>query len=296
MRSARPKRAIAASISRRGLRIARAVAGNRQPPRQMLELRQCGNQQVIALARHHRANREQRHRSGFAGFPHGRAAIRPRLHDADPLAGHAIVGFQHARGRLAGRNHVAAVGQYPALARAEGFRVLRTQTGFQRQRVVHQGDHPVGALHGLRRIRQHAERQPIDHDRRPGRQGGEARRGGGVSPCGRAGKAVAESQHTRVPAAVRQFGDDPPIVGIAAGRRGKVARHREHQFSHNGASYQARATGDSETVTRTEWRSLPSRPSLPERAACASRSYRYLVRNSVVVLVPRNCGRSSRFW
>ena len=55
-----------------------------------------------------------------------------------------------------------------------------------------------------------------------------------------------------------------------AARNGKLARHGEHDLPHhNGASYQARATGDSATVTRIDLSSRPSRPSLPLRAASA---------------------------
>ena len=44
-----------------------------------------------------------------------------------------------------------------------------------------------------------------------------------------------------------QLGDHPAVVGVAAGRGGEIARHRERDaLHHNGASYQARATCDSE--------------------------------------------------
>src|SRR6185503_3613394 len=69
---------------------------------------------------------------------------------------------------------------------------------------------------------------------------------------------------------------------------------KHHLLHRNGASYQARALGDSATVTRIDDSSLPGRPRPPERAASANRSWTYLVRNSVVVFTPLNWGRSSR--
>ena len=71
---------------------------------------------------------------------------------------------------------------------------------------------------------------------------------------------------------IAQFGDHAAIIGIAAGRSRKVARHRENEiaFHQSGASYQARAFGDSPTVTRIAEISFGSRPSLPAFTAAAN--------------------------
>src|SRR5262245_19772756 len=108
-------------------------------------------------------------------------------------------------------------------------------------------------------------------------------------------KTIAKVDHLRPPTQRRKLCDDAPIIPVAAGWCGEVARYREERVSyHRDASYQARATGDSATVTRIDLSALPSRPSLPARAAAARWSKRCLVKNSVVVLMPLNCGSSSR--
>src|SRR5579862_5021660 len=92
-----------------------------------------------------------------------------------------------------------------------------------------------------------------------------------------------------------ELGDDAFVVSVAAGRRVQIARHGEARMSHHkGASYCARATCDSESVTRIDLSSRPARPSSPARAGFASPSKICLLRNSVVVLMPLNSGVSSR--
>ena len=69
----------------------------------------------------------------------------------------------------------------------------------------------------------------------------------------------------------RQARENAAVIGIAAGRRFEIPRHGEGQpLHHTGASYHARATCDSEIVTRIAFSSLPSRPSPPSRAAFAN--------------------------
>src|SRR4051812_27805295 len=98
-------------------------------------------------------------------------------------------------------------------------------------------------------------------------------------------KTVPEIQDLDVPAKRREFRNDAAVIGTPAGRCRKITRDRKHnRLHHNGASYQARAVGDSDTVTRMALSSRPSRPSALLRAASASSLNTNLVRNSVVVL------------
>src|SRR5205814_1462127 len=88
---------------------------------------------------------------------------------------------------------------------------------------------------------------------------------------GRLRKAVAKANHVDLPAHLLQFSDDAAVVSVSAGRRRKIARHRERDaVHHNGASYDARATCDSEMMMRIAFNSRPGRPSSPARAAFAS--------------------------
>src|SRR5262249_11856783 len=108
-------------------------------------------------------------------------------------------------------------------------------------------------------------------------------------------KLVADVGNLDLPAELAELGDHAPVVRVAAGRGGEIARYREHEaFHRSGPSYQARATSDSAMVMRMAASSRPSRPRPPLPAVSASRSKMYLVRNSVVVLKPPNSGMSSR--
>src|SRR4051794_29795107 len=161
--------------------------------------------------------------------------------------------------------------------------------------MMYQRDELMCLMESLGRIRESAESEAVDHHRMVSRQRGQARAGGNLFRGAWMRKAVAEIQDLDVPAKRRELRNDAPVIGIATGRCGEIARHRKHhRLHHNGASYHARAVGDSETVTRMALSSRPSRPSASPRAASASMSNTYRVRNSVVVLVPLNCGRSSR--
>src|SRR5262249_47492680 len=109
-------------------------------------------------------------------------------------------------------------------------------------------------------------------------------------------KLAAHVHHVGMPAEARKLGDHAAVVGVAAGRRIESTRDGEHEapLHHNGASYQARADGDSPMVMRSAAISRPSRPSLPPRTASASPSNTWRVRNSVVVLTFLNAATSSR--
>src|SRR5262249_19410801 len=162
-------------------------------------------------------------------------------------------------------------------------------------RMMHQRNQGVARAHRLRGVRQRAKGEAVDHERTAMGQRRYSRAGARARLGRRAGKTIAKVDDLRAPAERRKLRDDPPIVGVAAGGSAEVARYREEDLLyHSGASYQARAVGDSATVTRIDASSRPSRPSLPARAAAAKCSNRCRVKNSVVVLMPLNCGSSSR--
>src|SRR4051795_11140490 len=112
------------------------------------------------------------------------------------------------------------------------------------------------------------EGEPVDHDRDAFRNGAQpaARpiKGAGARPR----KVIADIGDLDAPAEPRELGDDAPVIRIAAGRRREIARYREDDAAHrNDPSYQARATWDSEMVTRMACSSSPPRPRPPLRAA-----------------------------
>ena len=135
---------------------------------------------------------------------------------------------------------------------------------------MHERDQLMGCTQHLRGFRQYAEGKTVDHDRAVLGQAGKLRTGVGAGSGAGPGKSIAEIDDLRLPTEPRKLGDDPPVIGVAAGGGCKIAGDRKHhRFYHRGASYQARATGDSATATRTDLSARPSRPSLPARPAAA---------------------------
>src|SRR5262245_22190653 len=119
-------------------------------------------------------------------------------------------------------------------------------------------------------LRQYADGVAVDPNGVTRRQRRKSCAGRGASIGRGISKSVAKLDDLDAPTDCRELRDDPPVIGIVAGWDRKVARHREGGLPyHNAASYQARASGDSATVTRIDLSSRPSRPSLPARAAPA---------------------------
>src|SRR5205085_9230293 len=114
-----------------------------------------------------------------------------------------------------------------------------------------QREKPIAGGQRLRDLGQGTVGQSIDDDARAARQRGQPRTGSLPYRPARARKTFAEVEHARAPAERGKFCDDATIITVAAGRRVDVAGNREHDLlHHSGASYQARADGDSATVTR----------------------------------------------
>src|SRR5262249_46985942 len=276
------------------LRVTPAIAGNHQPPRQMLQSGQRSDQHIVALARDDRADREERHDISIV-TRRNRDAIRSRLDDADPAGRNTIIFDEQPGDHRARRNDVPRTAESGALTCVEGSKLCRLQPRLERQRMMHQRNQRMVRAQRLRGTGQNPEGEAIDHDWTPGRECRQARTGRGARLRRGIRETVAKLDHTGSPTKRRKLRDDATIIGVAPGRGGKVAWHRkEGLLYHNEASYQARATGDSATVTLIDLSSRPSRPSLPARAAAAKCSKRCLVKNSLVVLIPLNCGNSSR--
>src|SRR5438477_11552099 len=153
----------------------------------------------------------------------------------------------------------------------------------------------MSACNFSRNVRQDSQCQAVYHDRSAVRY---LQQKGSRSRPGRLiwrRKSFADVETFDVPAQLPEFGDDPPVIGVATGWRIETAWHREDDaLHHKGASYCARATCDSESVMRRALSFRPGRPSSPARAGFARPSKLCLDRNSVVVLLPLNSGTSSR--
>src|SRR5262249_7709569 len=135
-----------------------------------------------------------------------------------------------------------------SLAVGKPLRLGPGQPGLERQRVVDQRhDRPRG-MQPCGDFRQGSEGETVDDDRMSGSGRLQARLGIRLLRGGRAGKAIAQADDIDIPIELFQFGDDAAVVGIAAGSGRDVAWYRPgYAPGHSAASYQARATCDSET-------------------------------------------------
>src|SRR5215510_270203 len=151
------------------------------------------------------------------------------------------------------------------------------------------------AAQAARRLGQGTQRESISDDRTAFRHHQQPRFGDGAGFLRGPGKVLAEIDALNGPAEGLELGDNSPVIGIAASRRGEITRHCEGEpLYHKFASYDARARCDSPSVTRIAFTSRPGRPRWSARAAFASCSWMSLVRHSVVVLTPLNSLTSSR--
>src|SRR3954452_16597307 len=163
--------------------------------------------------------------------------------------------------------------------------------------MMHHRDQRMALAQRFRLIGHHAECEPVDHDGTAFRHVVQLRLRGCARQLARMRKAFAKIDNLRTPAEFAQFRDHALVIGVAAGRSIEIARYCENEiaFHQSGASYQARAFGDSPTVTRNAETSGGVRPSLFAVTAAANCSNTQCVSHSVVVLTPLNSGMSSRF-
>src|SRR5436190_2534793 len=260
----------------------------------MRDLCQRGDEDVIALAWDHRADREQRNLS-LARAACDYRLVGPGLRHAQTLGGNVEIRDKNALRRGARRDGMTGTCERGLFACMQPGRFARAQARFQCERVMHQRDQAVAFPQKRGSLGKDTKREPIDNDRTLPGEPCKLLRGFGTRKLCGPRKPAAEIDDVNLPANRCKLRDDTAVVTKTAGRCGKVARDGDDRFPHhNGASYEARANGDSAMVTRSAASSRPSRPNLPARAASATRSKMCRVKTSVVVLTPWNCGSSSR--
>src|SRR5204863_6301556 len=120
----------------------------------------------------------------------------------------------------------------------------------------------------------HPKGQPIHDDGRAMRHRCQELRGARAGLIAGTRKTRPDIEDVDRPTEGAKFQNDHAVIGIATCGRRKVARNGKCDafdlaFHHKDASYQARAFGDSPTVTRMALSSGALRPSLPARAASA---------------------------
>src|SRR6185437_3256333 len=133
----------------------------------------------------------------------------------------------------------------------QNFGLCRAQAGFHGNRVMDECYQGMLFTQSARGFRQNPEGETVDknltgcgHHKQP-RLCGHQR-----FPAG-PWKILTKSDDVNCPAELFELGDHAPVVRITAGRRCKVARNCEGKpLHHKFASYEARATCDSDSVTR----------------------------------------------
>ena len=97
--------------------------------------------------------------------------------------------------------------------------------GLQRKRVMHKAHQHVVRTQAARRFGQGAERKSVGDDGTAFRHHQQPCFGGGAGLFGGPGEILAEIDALDGPAEGFELGDDLPVVGVAAGRRGKITGH-----------------------------------------------------------------------
>ena len=110
------------------------------------------------------------------------------------------------------------------------------KTAFQCQRVMDKAYQHMVRTQTARRLRQNAQRKSVGDDGTAFRHHQQPRFGGGAGLLRRPGKVLAEADALNGPAEGFELADNPPVISVAAGRRGKITRHGEgkplyHKFA-----------------------------------------------------------------
>ena len=219
-----------AKLRRMGGRAA-VVAHDGQGPVEIEEAGERAQQQVVALARHQRAHREDG-AAGAAGAFAARGGIGAGHHHGASLRRHAeILGETGCDGR-AGHDGAAQAGQQRALDVSQPLRRLRLAPGPERGGVVDEPDGAPGKRVAKGQESGQAEsvddRNRIRRERVPGRACAALRR------VIRERMAPGELDHLHVMTERAQSRDHAAIVGVAARDRAGRRRHEErdaHQRS-----------------------------------------------------------------
>src|SRR5262249_1030363 len=160
-----------------------------------------------------------------------------------------------------------------ALACTQFIGSCRRQTRLRGERMMHERDQWIPAAELCRCFGNGAKRQPVDNNRAASRNLHQPHCRVPFLLVSRKRKAIAELYDFDLPAEPLKLSNHPAIVCVAASRAAEIPGNRDRNGPyHKGASYQARATCDSERVTRIDVSSRPSRPNLPARVASESRS------------------------
>ena len=255
------------------------------------------HQHVVALARRDRADGEELHRR--AGARRARAPARcPGSATVMLVRRHAEIGREQARRAAARDDDALRHGQRRALrtreaaSRRSGASPLSKASGWWTSATI------APAERRTRAGRHGAVGEPVDEQHRAA---GVARQEpasvSARSSAARMREAARQREMARRSRRSPAAAPEPPVIGVAAGRRVEIAGNREGDLKHRAApSNQARATWDSCSVTRM--RAMPSDPgpSAPARAAWPWRRRCAGTGTRSWCCCPANCGSASRFW
>ena len=227
-----------------GLRIELVAADDRCAPGQIYDLLQGGDEHVVPLARGERADGEDMRRVALAGGHPGRIGARDGDHK--PVGADIVLCGERARGHGRRDDDASGEGQRAALAVREPALLAGVEPGLEGQRMMDERNDAQAPGFPLRPLVQHAEGQAVDHEQPAVGQLRQPALGFLLDLRRGKGKAFAERQARGRPVAVGQPGDDPAIIGIAAGVQGQVTGKGEGDMTaQRSASYQPRAACDS---------------------------------------------------
>ncbi len=239
---AKPEAGDVAIKLRGGPCVAAAVAGDGEAPRQICQCCKRSNKNIEAFARHHGTNREDMHDAiAISGCRCHDIVSRPC--DCNLVLGNGIIRDQSLCRRRACHDHMFGGGQGCLFAGAQDAGLRFVKPCLQGKRVVHKAHQHVVRTQAARRFGQGAECKAVGDDGTAFRHHQQPRFGGGTGLLGGPGKVLAEIDVLHGPAEGFELGADAPVIGITAGRRGEITRHRKGELLyHKFASYDAHAT------------------------------------------------------
>ena len=211
------------------VRVAVEAPGADALPAQVREPGERPHQHVVSLAGHDRADGEQ-HRRGVRRRLGGsaRRRIGTRLDDPHPAGVHAEAA-QSPRGERAGDDDASHDRERAPLPLREAGSDLRREPRLLGHRVVDQGQDPQPAAVRRHRLRQSAESQAVDDDRRAVGHPAQRLRHAGAGGVVRVRERAAQGVDDHPPAAAPQPVRHSRVVQVAAGSLLERAGHDQVQ-------------------------------------------------------------------
>ena len=220
---------------RRGVALKGAHDG--EPPGQVEEGGECPDEADLILPRHDGADVEEEGRLARGGAASGGPGVGAGEGDGDPFGGHGVVAGQEAGGQGRGDEDAVGASEGGALARLDPLGERGVEAGLGREGVVDEGDQGAAPGEAGGEVGQGPEREPVDDEGEPRRQGEKGRRRRVRLRGRRQGEAVREVDDAPNYSHIRQGFKQPAIVDRAAGAPVEGTGQGEREIAPSGGTH-----------------------------------------------------------